>query len=418
LDSIKVANVLGYMARRYGGPPQSMYGLGRALEDIGVKVSYWATGNSSENEDVVASGRNIHLYKTAWPHKWFRAPAMLHDLSRRIKSIDILHIQGIWSYPQCSASRVARRFDIPYLMTPRGVLEPWRIRHKGHLKFIKKIIYLGLVGKTMLQNARCLHALALNEVEGFRKIGYDGPVTVVPNGVNPEDFSHLPNKEEAELRWPNIKGRRVILFLSRLSKEKGLDRFLPAFADIAKRNVYKDVLLVLAGPDLDGYGKTVKNLINKHKLNKNVLLTGMITGRPKAELISRADIYALPSYSEGFSMSLLENMASGTPALITEGCNFPEFARSNAGLCMPCKREALKEGLIKLLDMPAGELKAMGRKGRQLVLSNYTWQVAARKMVTVYRCILEGKDIPLNPEPFINETHDSRIMTNSSEGVA
>jgi len=409
LNSIQVANVLGYMARRYGGPPQSMYGLGQAVEATGIKVSYWATANSSDHKNLVASGHNVHLYETTWPHRWFRAPVLSHDLACRIQSIDLLHIQEIWSYPQWSASRVARRFDVPYLITPRGVLEPWKIRRKVCLKFIRKTAYLGLVGKTMLRNARCLHALTLDETDGFRKIGYDGPVTIVPNGITPDDFSHLPGREEAEMRWPDLKGRRVILFLSRLSKEKGLDRFLPALADIAKRKVYKDVLLVLAGPDLDGYGKTVKVLIDKHALTERVLLTGMVTGRSKAELLSRADIYALPSHSEGFSMSLLENMASGTPVLITEGCNFPEVEQSNAGLCIPCKRESLKEGLMKLLEMPAGDLKAMGQKGRQLVLNNYTWQIAARKMVTVYRCILDGKEIPLNPEPF--------IKANSSEGI-
>ncbi|GAF87084.1 unnamed protein product, partial [marine sediment metagenome] len=109
--------------------------------------------------------------------------------------------------------------------------------------------------------------------------------------------------------------------------------------------------------------------------------------------------YALPSHAEGFSLSLLENLACGKPVLITNGCNFPEVARSGAGFCVPAQQGPLEEGLKRLLDMSALDLESMGQKGRELVLQNYTWDIAARKMATVYRCILEGKVIPLDPEP-------------------
>jgi hypothetical protein len=99
-------------------------------------------------------------------------------------------------------------------------------------------------------------------------------------------------------------------------------------------------------------------------------------------------------------MSLLENLVCGTPALITDGCNFPEVAQKGAGLCVPCQQGPLEEALKRLLDMPVSTLRAMGQKGRQLVLENYTLDIAARKMITVYNCIIEDKDIPLFPAPF------------------
>ncbi len=92
-------------------------------------------------------------------------------------------------------------------------------------------------------------------------------------------------------------------------------------------------------------------------------------------------------------------MAAGKPVLITPGCNFPEVALRGAGLSVQPERGALAEALGRLLGLSNSELEIMGRKGRDIILTNYTWNVAVRKMKTVYQCILHGKDIPLYPEP-------------------
>jgi glycosyltransferase involved in cell wall biosynthesis len=125
----------------------------------------------------------------------------------------------------------------------------------------------------------------------------------------------------------------------------------------------------------------------------------MVQGERKKALISRADIYTLPSYSEGFSMSILENLAAGKPLLITPGCNFPEVAEVGAGLSVNPVAEEIESGLRKLLDRSHEERKEMGERGRELVKNNYTWDIAARKMITVYRAILNKAPIPLFPEP-------------------
>ena len=116
-------------------------------------------------------------------------------------------------------------------------------------------------------------------------------------------------------------------------------------------------------------------------------------------LISRSDIYTLPSYSEGFSMSLLENLAAGNPVLITPGCNFPEVVQAGAGICVEPQSSPLEEALGHLLDKSTQDRQEMGARGKALVKKSYSWDIQARKMITVYRCILSGKTIPLFPEP-------------------
>ena len=168
------------------------------------------------------------------------------------------------------------------------------------------------------------------------------------------------------------------------------------------RTGYEDALLVLSGPEDRGYGPIVTSLIQRCRVASQILLTGIGQELQNMALISRADLYTLPSHSEGFSISILENLAAGKPVLITPGCNFPEVAKAGAGLSVNPVAEEIETGLRKLLDLSPEERQKMGERGRKLIRDNYTWDIAARKMITVYRAILNKEPIPLYPEPVGN----------------
>lgn len=392
---VHIANILGYLSQKYGGPPRVALDMGSTMTKHGVRVSFWASGDASDRRELEMYKSSVHLYDSCRPRGWYRIPQLIRDLSMNIPDIDLFHLHEVWSYPQYASARLSRRKGIPYVLTPHGVLEPWRIRSKA----CKKYVYLTLLGKNMLNKAACLHAVTPLEAEGIRKIGYKGPITVVPNGVDPNDFVNMPCPSEAEKKWPQLSGRRVVLFLSRISREKGLEQLLCAWNNLMNKSSYDDTILVIAGPDYRGYLPEVEAMIEQFNLEANTILTGLVQGQEKSALISRADIYTLPSYSEGFSMSLLENLAASKPVLITPGCNFPEVAEVGAGLCVSPESYLLEQALAELLDMSDSERRFMGQRGRELVEKNYTWEVAARKMITVYQCILDDRIIPMYPEP-------------------
>ena len=394
-NRLNIAHILAYIADCYGGPPRVALALGREFTKLGCTISFWATGDTPASKKTGKDGFDINLYGASWPKSWFRSPRLIEALSCTAESFDLFHIHEVWPWPQYASAKLAHLKGIPYVFTPHGELEAWRIRSKR----VKKRVYLSLVANRILSRAACVHVVTPCEIEGVRKIGYKGPIAVIPNGIDPEDFVDLPHPSQAEAIWPQLAGKKVVLFLSRLSREKGLDQLIPAWADVMKKSSFRDCLLVLAGPDDRGYRNVVQKLIDKYSLASKILMTGMVQGYQKMALISRSEIYTLPSYSEGFSVSVLENMAAGKPVLITPGCNFPEVALKGAGLSVQPERRAIAEALSRLLGLPNFELEIMGQKGHDIILANYTWSIAARKMKTVYQCILDRKDVPLYPEP-------------------
>jgi glycosyltransferase involved in cell wall biosynthesis len=389
---MQVAQVLGYLAARYGGPSRVALRLGQALESRGVVISWWATATVEEQQELASLGAHARLFPRTHPSSWYRSPALSHALQKHIKELDLLHLHQVWDYPLYAAAQSAQQAGKPYLVTPHGIFsQPWRYAS------LKKRVYLRWIARPFMNRAACIQAVTPAELEGFHKIGIRVPYVVIPNGIDQDEFADLPLPGEADDYWPVLRGRRVMLFLGRLSPEKGLDQLVPAWKQVVQE--YPDAILVIAGPDHRGYRATVEALVERHGIADKVLLPGMLVGKEKLLALRRADIYTQPSYSEGFSMAVLEALACGKPCLITPGCNFGEMAEVGAGeVVEPCT-DALATGLAKLLSRSSTERQEMGNRGRNLVLAKYTWDIVARKMLTVYHCILNQESIPLYPEP-------------------
>ena len=122
----------------------------------------------------------------------------------------------------------------------------------------------------------------------------------------------------------------MILLLSRLSPQKGLDRLIPAFEAFAKSRS-PDAVLVLAGPDSDGYSKFVNELIGRSGLKDRIVLTGMLRGRDRIEALVDADLFVLPSHHENFGIVVAEAMAAGTPVVVSREVNIQGDVEESGG---------------------------------------------------------------------------------------
>jgi glycosyltransferase involved in cell wall biosynthesis len=314
-----------------------------------------------------------------------------------VDSVDILHINEFWLFPVLAASRIACAHRVPYVLRPAGSLDPWSLQY-GWWKRVKKLAYLEMIGKRTMRQAACLHATSDREAEGLRRLGHRDRTSIIPNGVDLDVFGP-GDPSEAETYWPWLKNRPIVLFLSRLNPKKGLDLLIPAWADVVRDAGHKDAMLVIAGPDSDGYGKVVQTLIERHGLSSHVRMIGLVTGTRKTALLRRAEAFVLPSYSENFGIVVTEALACGTPVITTTNTPWTQLEEVKAGRCVAAEPFELARAIRELLDMPAAQRRALGSNGAEFVRKNYTWDRIARKYLSLYDCILKGKPVPLYPEP-------------------
>ena len=135
-------------------------------------------------------------------------------------------------------------------------------------------------------------------------------------------------------------------------------------------------------------------LVEAAGIQSRVSFVGLIQNQAKAAALSSADIFVLPSFSEGFSSSVLEAMSYRCPVCITPGCNFPEVERSGAGLIVEADQPDTEKGLRQLMEMSDQERKAMGESAHRLVTGTYNWSEISDQMISLYNWLQNGGSAP------------------------
>jgi glycosyltransferase involved in cell wall biosynthesis len=260
------------------------------------------------------------------------------------------------------------------------MLEPWSL----HQKRFKKKIALQLGYRRMLNEAALLHCGNADERRQLAALQLKPPSATIPNGIFLQEVEPLPEKGAYRRQHPQLADARLILFLSRLHYQKGLDVLIEAFAKIAGE--IPDAALVIAGPD-DGAQADAVSQLARLGISHRVHLIGPVYGADKWAILRDCDCFCLPSRHEGFSMAVLEAMACEAPVVLTPGCHFPEAAEAGAAIETPLDAASIAAAISSILRDPASATH-IGRKARELIASRYTWSQLASELVDEYRKIL------------------------------
>ena len=386
---MKILFVIPAIGSVYGGPSKCVLDLAEALGRQGLEldiVTTTANGSSRLNVPIQTwikkkfyriqyfSYKNFIDYKFSW--------SLTYWLFKNISNYDLVHTQTLFSYPTLPAHWACQLYQISYVMTPHGMLEPWALAYKSW----KKGPYFNLLEKPALQRSSAIQMLASTEAENVRQLGLKLPLIIVPNGVHQNDFQSLVDPETFYQKFPEIRHKKLILFLGRIDPKKGLDLLAIAFGKIQAQ--FPQTHLIIAGPDNIGFSSTVKQYFINSNCLEAVTFTGMLTGSMKYSALAAADLYIAPSYSEGFSVSVLEGMASGLPCVITTGCNFPEAEIEKAALVVDIDAQQIADALLWCL-INSEEAKKMGDRARQFIFEQYTWDNLSKIMIEHYQNILK-----------------------------
>lgn len=375
-----------YPAIRYGGPIRSVHGLASALAAQGHDVHVYTTNADGHGVSQVPldqptrlDGVTVWYFRTSIGRRIYRSTAMHRALCLNVASFDIVHLHSVFLWPTSVAAQVARRASVPYVLSPRGMLVGDLIRRKSSLA---KRAWIALFERRNVEKAALVHLTSEIEASELRALGFRcARLAVVANGIQ------LPTCElSTNGSSMNETRRPYVLFLGRLNWKKGLDRLIAAMEQVTNAD------LLIAGNDEENYRPELDALVRKHGLVDRVRFLGAVHGQRKWELLASARVLALPSYSENFGNVVLEAMASGRAVVVTPEVGMASVVQEfHCGVVSPGDPAYFALAIKRLLENR--ELcENMGRAGRRVVESRYTWHEISQQMIDLYSQILSSRD--------------------------
>lgn len=384
---MKILHVIPYFvpAWDYGGPLQACYWLSRQLIARGHEVVVYTTDTLNaknrirESEEVI-DGIKIRRFKNlsntiAYAHNISIPPGMFLAVKKEIKNFDIIHMHEYRTVQNLFFHHYAQKYAIPYVLQAQGSVP--RTMGKEGLKYI----YDWLWGYKLLKDASKLIAVTETEIGQYHNMGVcEDKIEIVPNGIDASLFENLPSRGEFRKKYGLTDNQKIILYLGRIHKIKGLDLLVKAFAGMTKE--LGDTKLVVVGPD-DGYLPALKELIKKLKIEETVLYIGPLYGRDKLEAYIDSDVYVLPSIYEILGITILEACACSIPVIVTDRCGIANMIDGQAGLVVPCNKEQLQKALQRMLSNNKMR-QELGEGGKVLVHEQFAYSKIVEKLEDVY----------------------------------
>jgi glycosyltransferase involved in cell wall biosynthesis len=298
-----------------------------------------------------------------------------------------VHITAVWNFPVWAAARACQQANVPYIISPRGTIYPETIALKS--SSFKKLYYQ-LIAKTCLNQAAAIHYTAIDEkqkVESSLHLATKG--IVIPNGIDLSEFIPAQRPKAFGEYFPELAGKKYLLFLSRINQKKGLNLLVEAFEGIAAN--FPQMQLVIAGPDNEGYGATIKSLIKEKGLIKQTFFTGLLSGDKKIAAYRDAELFVLPSYSENFGMSVVEAMACGTPVIVSDQVGIaPNIEEHQAGIIVKTEPESISKA-IQLLLINETLKRKIAVNGMRMAEEQYNIRSVADKFIKQYQNIIHER---------------------------
>lgn len=388
---MKVLTFITSISLKGGGPSRSVPMLVKGLAELGVDITlmtYWSDDMNTHALD----GTSAKL-KVLRPD-FSRSQMEEYIISEKF---DVIQLQSMWDLRYHIVAKIARKHRIPYIITPRGMLEPWCLSQKKW----KKKLAMALYQMKDIKRSACVFTTAEMEALHVRDLGVDVPMVVLPNGIETDSYPCRISKD---------KVKKQILFLSRIHIKKGIELLIDAFDRIIKKNAdMDDWTVAIVGNGEEEYIRELKRKVEGLNLRDKVKILAPVFGDAKVKLYQESSIFCLPSYSENFGMVIAEAMSCGVPCITTNGtpwqllngevstmgANLDILGKNRkTGWCIDLNVDNLEKVLLEAMTMKTEALYEMGQKGNLLVQENFNYKSVARKVMQLYSWLLDGGQTP------------------------
>ena len=383
-------------AMSFGGPPQVMFDLGKELARKHSVTTYTTDVLTLDNWRARVPVRHEELdgikverfrrkrFSDRLPTKFLKL--WTDGLDKRgthgSRDFDIVHISEITHPLAVQYSFWASKMHIPYVVSIFGNLSPFP---NPLMKALSKAFNY-LWGRKILENAAALLVQTPHEGEMCARYTSRDKILPLELPIDLDTFRDFPPPGIFKKKYSIPEDGRVILFLGRLHRNKGIQLLLEASAELLKndKNNYR---LVIAGTD-EGYGGYLTQRVKELGIEESVVFTGSIFGRDKLEAYVDADVFVTtPTNYEETSLAALEACAAGTPVIVTERNAIPGLTECEAGFQIHYDKAELRNTLLKVLEDSSLRQK-MGNNARKLIEDKYALKVVAARLENIFLDII------------------------------
>jgi glycosyltransferase involved in cell wall biosynthesis len=313
---------------------------------------------------------------------WRFAPSYGPQCERTIKreNVSIVHIHGIWMYPQFAAAHAAQRSAIPTVLTHHGHVQ-WALHQPDLLGAAKKRLYMMLIKDRLFRRITVQHAITHQERDALCSFFRYQRIEVIPNFVNLETVDgHLRSVDRHE-------NEPYVLYVGRLHPTKGIDILIEAFG---RASIPRDLRLVVVGPTVDpAYADRLRRLIAASPRTDRIEMRGPVwDASEKYRLMRDAWVTVVPSprYSEVMTLVNLEASACATPTITTRATGLTDWSEGG-GLLIGSSLNALTAALSEAVQWSDQERKQRGEASRRLIEKRYSARAVMPRWLDLYRSL-------------------------------
>jgi glycosyltransferase involved in cell wall biosynthesis len=378
---MKILHILSSINPKGGGPMEGVRQRGLRLIEMGHQVEVVTLDDplSSFLLDYPLKAHPLGPSKGGYSYN----PRLVPWLHLHARDYDAIIINGLWQYHSFGAWRALSKIGVPYFVFTHGMMDPW-FKVTYPLKHLKKWLYWPWADYRVLRDARAVLFTSEEERILARQSFwlYQAKEAVVAYGTStpPQDAERL--RENFLAAHPELRSKRILIFLSRIHEKKGCDLLIEAFARVA--NLDPNLHLLMAGPDQT-------NLIPKLQVQADALgiadrisWPGMLQGDMKWGAFYASEVYALPSHQENFGIAVAEALACGLPVIISDKVNiWREIKADGVGIVNDDTVEGTEKSLRSWLELSANERNKMTKKAIATFEQRFTVDAMAQSLIEV-----------------------------------
>jgi glycosyltransferase involved in cell wall biosynthesis len=367
--------------------------LTKALIQSGANAKLWCVDDDPSIQWACAWSGVPRDKISGFKKTGFGLPALSFEMERAAsncqhRDVRIAHQHGMWTGVSRVTNALRKACGAITIVAPHGSLDQWSLRKSRW----KKRLALAWYEARNLRMASCLHALRESEVARFRDFGLRNPIAIIPNGISDDWLRSTGDGESFRRQFGISSEQRILLFLSRISPVKGLLMLLEAIQSIQRE--FEDWCLVVAGANEFNHQETVEHRVAQLGLGTSVKFVGPLFGSVKRNAFAAADLFILPSHSEGAPIVILEALGAGVPVIATQAAPWQELEVHQCGWWPEISASSISQSLEKAIRCNKEALQIMGRRGNALVSSKYSWRSSAQRCIELYDWLLGNAEKP------------------------